>query len=243
MADSSSKGLFPQLTEVLSALADSQELLLVRLREVRLEHFTSDALATDESPRNEFRSQMGSPLTTSNLAKSATATGAFRDLPSAVSEPKPEARPDIASAITTAPVIPSYRPVPPQTSTETAMTAGEMSAAGAVEIPSSMTPLVRCAPNRTTQRRPFGTTTSSMSSMRDWPASRIPNPARRSADVRRLDLVSRVTICLLETRHIQHQHPPEIQRDLQRRCGTPASPDPVDISHLEVRGLSVSSRS
>ena len=46
MTDISSKGLLPQLTDVLHALTDSHELLLLKLQSVRLEHMNVVPSAT-----------------------------------------------------------------------------------------------------------------------------------------------------------------------------------------------------
>ena len=55
MTEGSSKGLLPQLTDVLHALADSQELLLCKLRSVRLEREVAVGWDVDlEEPHPEF---------------------------------------------------------------------------------------------------------------------------------------------------------------------------------------------
>ena len=46
--------LLPQLTEVLHALCDSHELLLLKLQSVRLEHISVVASGTEELPHTEF---------------------------------------------------------------------------------------------------------------------------------------------------------------------------------------------
>ena len=51
MTDTSSKGLLPQLTDVLYALTDSHELLWRKLQSVRLEHMGGDQLSIEESRR------------------------------------------------------------------------------------------------------------------------------------------------------------------------------------------------
>jgi len=50
VTDTSSKGLLPQLTDVLYALADSHELLLRKLQSVRLEHIGGEHLSIEETP-------------------------------------------------------------------------------------------------------------------------------------------------------------------------------------------------
>ena len=54
VTDISSKGLLPQLTDVLHALTDSHELLLCKVRSVRLEHMSTVPLVLEESPDAQF---------------------------------------------------------------------------------------------------------------------------------------------------------------------------------------------
>jgi hypothetical protein len=54
VADISSKGLLPQLTDVLHALTDSHELLLRKLQSVRLGHINVVPLVFEASPHAEF---------------------------------------------------------------------------------------------------------------------------------------------------------------------------------------------
>jgi len=51
VTETSSKGLLPQLTDMLYALTDSHELLLLKLQTVRLEHIGGGHLAIEESQR------------------------------------------------------------------------------------------------------------------------------------------------------------------------------------------------
>ena len=76
----SSTGLLPQLTEVLHALCDSHELLLLKLQSVRLEHISIVASGTEEFPHTEFLAFVN-PGPPAVDTKTRTANDVHRALP------------------------------------------------------------------------------------------------------------------------------------------------------------------
>ncbi len=75
MTDISSKGLLPQLTDVLHVFTDSHQLLLCKVRSVRLEHMSSWPLAVEKSLHTQFADFVDS----CPLALVATKTGTRND--------------------------------------------------------------------------------------------------------------------------------------------------------------------
>jgi hypothetical protein len=98
--DISSKGLLPQLTDVLHALTDSHELLLFKLQSVRLGHLNAVPLEIEAFPHAEFLDFVD----TRQSALADTKTGATHDVhrnPADTIESSTEAtgRPFIASDV------------------------------------------------------------------------------------------------------------------------------------------------
>ena len=77
----SSKGLLPQLTEVLHALSDSQELLLLKLQSVRLEHISVVPSGIEEFPHAQFLAFVNPRPPAVVDTKTGTTTDAHRALP------------------------------------------------------------------------------------------------------------------------------------------------------------------
>ena len=76
----SSTGLLPQLTEVLHALCESHELLLLKLQSVRLEHISVVASGTEEFPHTRFLAFVD-PGPSAVDTKTRTADDVHRALP------------------------------------------------------------------------------------------------------------------------------------------------------------------
>lgn len=114
----SSKGLLPQLTYVLHALTDSHELLLCKVRSVRLEHMSTVPLVLEAFPHAQFVDFVDScPLrrveTTTGTAKDTHRAFSFDEVDTSTGSTKPASSDsDLSPGLVAASAESTYREPP-----------------------------------------------------------------------------------------------------------------------------------